>query len=631
MSETTKGLDTGLLPNMDVPVNRMYAVKTLNVELAQARKIANKIAEKLKDKIKKERVKANLNQSKYVLLKAKNDLNELQQQKLTTRILTNVVKTQETFSLGRSIFRLTRLVTISLSLVGAQFFLAPLQSFAQSSLRTDGTMLVDGKAFFPIGYYSKWNYTHLERMYETRALGAGGFNLYLGEVVNTSVSDYGLFLDEAYRQKVGVFSKYFGVIGSATDMELINSFKGKPSLLGWIIADDVNNFKPAEVLDFHKRVKAADSSRITYISAYDTDGVEEFMNTTDFVGLQSYPLPQGCCNWHNSVPSPAPHLASTFWYMKWIIDKATPFNRAVMANLQTFKWDNGRWPTAKEADNMSYQAIVAGVKGIAYYTFEDGSSTIDKTHPDVWNATKNVASELKLLAPVLLNGQRTTTVEDAGKAVYSAQWKYNNSVYVIVVNTSNSTKQVSVELPTGTNGALKSPFASRPSDMKFSNNALIGNIAPLDVHIYTLDMNTVSPSQGITQEAEKLPVEAVSNNHQHIFDQRFSGGAGTKLNANAVQDYVTYSVNIPEARKYNVRVGVKKYQTRGKFQLSVNGVNYGSSEDLYADSEQFVELDVADITFSSSGKKSFKFTVVGRNPQSTEYQLHFDYIKLIPR
>lgn len=628
MSRNHKGLDTGLLSNIDALVNRMYAVKALNVELTQARKIAKQPAEKLKNKTKKERVKANLIQSKYVLLKAEDNLNELQQSKLTARFLTNVVRTQETFSLGRGIFRSARLVTVSLFLAGAQFFLAPLQSFAQSSLRTDGTMLVEGKAFFPIGYYSQWNYTNAQRMYQIRTLGAGGFNTYYGEANNTSLSDYGLFLDEAYRQKVMVVTKHFGVLGSTTNMDLVNYFKEKPAVLGWNIADDANNVDAATVLDYHKRVKAADPNHISYISGYDKDGIENFMNATDFVGMQSYPLPQGCCNWHDSTPYPAPYLASTFWYMKWTIDKGVPFNRTVIGNLQTFKWDNGRWPTGKEVDNMSYQAIVAGVKGIAYYTFEDGSSTIATTRPDVWNATKNVASELKLLAPILLNGQRTTTVEDAQKAVYSAQWKYNGSVYVIVVNTSNSTKQVSVELPTGTDGTIQSVFASRPSSMKLSNNTLLGDIDPLDVHVYVLGRNTLPPFQA---EAEKLPVEGVSDTYKNILDEKFSEGAATRFEANAVQDYITYSINVPEARKYNVRVGVKKYLTRGKFQFSVNGASYGTFQDLYASSEQFVELDVADITFSSSGKKSFKFTVVGKNPQSPEYRLDFDYIKLIPR
>jgi hypothetical protein len=358
-------------------------------------------------------------------------------------------------------------------------------------------MLVDGKAFFPVGYYSQWNYTHVQRMYQIQALGAGGFNTFYAEAHNTSVSDYGLLLDEAQRQSVGVFTKHYrnGALGGPNNMELVNYFKGKPAVLGWIIADDANNFNPATVLNYHKRVKVADPNHITYISGYDTDGIEEFMDKTNFVGMQSYPLPRGCCNWHNPVPSPAPYLASTFWHMKWTVDKAAPFNRATIANLQTFSWGRvsgskigkiGRWPTAKEVDNMSYQAIVAGVKGIAYYTFEDGSSTIDKTHPKVWNATKRVASELKLLAPVLLNGQRTTKVEDVGKAVYSTYWKYKDKVYVIVVNTSRSTKQVSIAFPVGTDGTVKSVFASRPKGMRLSNNKLIGNIHPLDVHVYVL-------------------------------------------------------------------------------------------------------------------------------------------------
>jgi hypothetical protein len=136
-------------------------------------------------------------------------------------------------------------------------------------------------------------------------------------------------------------------------------------------------------------------------------------------------------------------------------------------------------------------------------------------------------------------------------------------------------------------------------------------------------------------ETENLTVAASSGDLHRVFgmgsgpDANLSGGYGTILEANAVNDYVTYTVNVPQAGSCNVRVGVKKSPNRGIFQLAVNGSNHGSTQDLYAAADTYTELDVSTFTFGSSGSKSFTFTVTGKNGSSSNYWLAFDYIKLL--
>ncbi|WP_232436735.1 family 43 glycosylhydrolase [Paenibacillus senegalimassiliensis] len=137
-------------------------------------------------------------------------------------------------------------------------------------------------------------------------------------------------------------------------------------------------------------------------------------------------------------------------------------------------------------------------------------------------------------------------------------------------------------------------------------------------------------------ETENIMVSATSGDKHLLFgegsgpDPNLSGGYGVMLEADAVHDYVTYTVNVPEARSYSVKVRVKKGPGRGQFQMSVNGVNHGSVQDLYANSLSYAELSVANITFSSAGQKSFKFNVAGKNNASSGYFLGLDYIKLVP-
>ncbi len=133
-------------------------------------------------------------------------------------------------------------------------------------------------------------------------------------------------------------------------------------------------------------------------------------------------------------------------------------------------------------------------------------------------------------------------------------------------------------------------------------------------------------------EAENLTVSAKSSaTHRVINDFNFSNGEATVLDANGAGDYVTYSVNVPQARTYDIRVGTKKFNTRGIFQFSSNGVNHGSPVDLYASGASYTDMDIGPVTFASSGNKLFQFLVTGKNASSSGYSLSFDYIKLVPQ
>ena len=93
---------------------------------------------------------------------------------------------------------------------------------------------------------------------------------------------------------------------------------------------------------------------------------------------------------------------------------------------------------------------------------------------------------------------------------------------------------------------------------------------------------------------------------------------------------MSFTVPVPASRIYDVQVGVKKFPTRGIFQLSVGGGDVGVPEDLYAPSEQYLMLDLGTATLLS-GSTTFSFTVIGHNAASQGYKLGLDYIRLVPR
>ena len=363
---------------------------------------------------------------------------------------------------------------VGLFLTASTAFCAPVPS----TLRADGTILVDGKPFFPFGFYSRWNYSHAERLYEIKKLGDAGFNAYWGEANNCTLDEYDRLLDSADRHKIKIFTKHFTLNGSETDMSLVNRFKQKPAVLGWGIADDAQvHYTAAQVATMHTNVKAADPGHITYISCtgailQDLTSLDQFSAASDVTAIQWYPVTNTDLRW-------------TYDAIRKLAESARKSGHASIANLQTYVAVS-RYPTADEIDIMTYMAVIAGVKGILHYTFEDGASSIDRTQPDLWARCVQDNREIQSLATVLLDGTRTVPVADNGKSLYAGCWKYQNEVCVVAVNASTGSQTMTITVPAISNGRLENPFTYRPGTMVLTGTTLSGTIGAYSVHLYRI-------------------------------------------------------------------------------------------------------------------------------------------------
>ena len=132
-------------------------------------------------------------------------------------------------------------------------------------------------------------------------------------------------------------------------------------------------------------------------------------------------------------------------------------------------------------------------------------------------------------------------------------------------------------------------------------------------------------------ETESMTISASSGDTAFNFaDAALSNGNGSSYDANAVGDYVTYSGSVGTAGTYNVRVGVRRWNSRGIFQLQINGVNQGAAYDGYDANLQNVEVNLGNVAISTAGTQQFRFNITGKNAASTGYRVVLDYIKLVP-
>jgi hypothetical protein len=141
-----------------------------------------------------------------------------------------------------------------------------------------------------------------------------------------------------------------------------------------------------------------------------------------------------------------------------------------------------------------------------------------------------------------------------------------------------------------------------------------------------------NPKTPVVYDTEKLTAVSSGPTFRQFSFAGFPDGVGTILDATKVGDSVTFTFNAAQPATYDVKIGVKEYTTRGIWQMSVNGVNVGPTQDEYMNTGgTYAVLDVGTVTISTAGNQSFKFTVAGKNAASSGFTMSFDTITLTPQ
>ena len=148
-----------------------------------------------------------------------------------------------------------------------------------------------------------------------------------------------------------------------------------------------------------------------------------------------------------------------------------------------------------------------------------------------------------------------------------------------------------------------------------------------------LNWTFTSGAPGVIQyEATQIPVTGSPNARSFSWGG-FPEGVGEIADGTAPGAYLNFTLNVATPGTYDIKAATKAFPTRGIFQLSINGTNAGPTEDEYNSNGNgvFQEYDLGNVTLSTAGNYSFKFTVTGHNPSSSGYTVCFDYIKLTPQ
>lgn len=347
---------------------------------------------------------------------------------------------------------------------------AQLQSGVSTDMtrRPDGTVLVNGQPFFPFGFYHvSWarGGTPLQREKDLQRMAGAGFNVMVTEPTNDNdVAHFGTVLQDA--QTAGIFIIPYG-LGDDT----LKHYKSAPALLGIKVADDANaQWAPQQVWKRSQTINRLAPAKLTYISLSVTRDRNEsqFFGAADMIGNQSYPVG------NDDIGVVYPMMRST-------IQSALSKGSVPIANLQSAPAGRAA-PSAAEVRNMTYQALMAGVKGIIYYAYRSKEGDLNR-NPALWQSLSAMSKEVALLSPVLLDGQRQELSDGAQGRPLVVTIKGSTATYLLALNNSRKqSQQVQVQLPA--TPQLWQPVATRNGALSSDGKTVNGKLAPLQVAVY---------------------------------------------------------------------------------------------------------------------------------------------------
>ena len=280
---------------------------------------------------------------------------------------------------------------------------------------------VDGEPFFPLGFYMvTWQFDKDDVADFIDVMAATGFNtVHIGA---RNLDDFSELLDQAHRLGLKV------IVEGLQGMNTVERFKTHPAVIAWNSGDEPDGagVPPESVAATVDRLKTIDPERLVYTTLCVPDEYENYIPWMEVVSVDPYPVQNARVN------------------LKYVAEcvvrarEAAGDVKPLWVVPQAFG-GYGSWkvPTADQARNMTYQALIEGADGLIYYVYRDGLFYMAE-HPELWEGMKRIAEEVHQLTPVLMGPAHDGVRFTAGPEgqVRCLAVRHGEAVTVLAVNTS---------------------------------------------------------------------------------------------------------------------------------------------------------------------------------------------------
>ncbi|CAN5368141.1 hypothetical protein BH10PLA1_BH10PLA1_01600 [soil metagenome] len=391
----------------------------------------------------------------------------------------------------------------------------PISAPAHGTVRDDGTLLVDGKSFFPIGMYHDSldaDYYGEKLLADLKTIADAGFNI---AHVSIDFTHDGKSPKDSTAGKAAKLAEENGMYLAVSvyvknPSAVLAEYNRWPAILISTLGDDFDSdakgrlkgapkYPPQRLAELHAETKKIAPRLLTYSSgsSYLGASLDGYESTVDSLAIQIYPIADGSQSRRNELEA-MDDIVANYWK-----SGGPKANKSLMVNIQAFSQDGKQWPTPQEARLQAWVSVLGRAKGIFWYSFYHGgpkSKTLPNACPALWDELKALIPELKQAAPFFTDGKLTqipnpedASFDDGEGTWHAGYWEKDGQCLVVVVNTHRS-KSIVVDLPVPAARKTRAAFAAQRYDNTLENSGqgrLKGKLAPASTQVYL--METISP------------------------------------------------------------------------------------------------------------------------------------------
>lgn len=321
-----------------------------------------------------------------------------------------------------------------------------------------GVCHVNGEPFLPVIFYLTGGNEIVARAANTIVFG--------GEDPETCAEN----LDEAQRFGLMAMPHLCNLLRGRNDWAglraTVSRNKNHPALLGWYAADEPEGSgdTPDVLIRAREVVREVDPNHPIIV-----------LNNTPPVFAAYEPA----FDVHMGDPYPIPHLPiSTVAEWTDVSVRAGGPSKPAWTCLQTHNLalygdPNGRWPRPEELRCMTYQSLIHGAQGIAWWCYNHARDSGN------WQTYEELYAELREMAPYVLSDEPAPNVANDTADVHAAAFLAEGRRLVLLTNTGDADHTVRVTVE-GIEGKSATALFAEKNVLIEGNNALVATLAPLE-------------------------------------------------------------------------------------------------------------------------------------------------------
>lgn len=304
-----------------------------------------------------------------------------------------------------------------------------------AQLTADGTLLLGGRPFFPIGIYQV-NHTDAEYA----LLAENGFNAVQGNFA-TEVERFLQTLDLAQRHHLAVAVPLHAenLVKENLDKSLakIRAAADHPAVLSWKICDEPDSDTFArlrsEVPPAYRAIKDLNPGQPVQLTLCKDATLGKWTRFCDLVEIDRYPVP-------------GKPLTQVFDFCKRTHRAMEPWQNLTCVVQCGWTRDLKTQPTFAQARSMVYLALIGGAKGIFWYSRQEKDGW-DLTATPLWPRLREINAEIASVSAPIMLGLDVPGIRCSARGVYFTGRRHMDKLYLLATNPGDASADAIFTLP----------------------------------------------------------------------------------------------------------------------------------------------------------------------------------------